>query len=338
MERRKFIRNTSLTAFSPFILSELNFDNNSIPQILPPKLKKGDTIALTAPAGAVFNSTAIDKIEKRLKDLGFKTLRGKTLFMQEGYLAGNDKLRADELNQFFADPYINGILTMRGGWGCARILDLLDYDLIQKHPKIIIGYSDITALLIAITKRTGLITFHGPVGYSSWRKFSTEQVLRTLVEGQKTKMQNPPEELSKLRTFTSGSSYGFLVGGNLTVLTSIIGTKYEPNWQNKILFLEETGEEPYRIDRMLWQLKLAGVFDQINGCVLGAFTKCEPEEPQKSFSLEEVFEQHFKAQKFPVYAGASFGHIIPKFTLPIGAKVKLDADEFYLELMEKVVR
>ncbi len=338
MERRKFIRNTSLTAFSPFILSELNFDNNSIPQILPPKLKKGDTIALTAPAGAVFNSTAIDKIEKRLKDLGFKTLRGKTLFMQEGYLAGNDKLRADELNQFFADPYINGILTMRGGWGCARILDLLDYDLIQKHPKIIIGYSDITALLIAITKRTGLTTFHGPVGYSSWRKFSTEQVLRTLVEGQKTKMQNPPEELSKLRTFTSGRSYGFLVGGNLTVLTSIIGTKYEPNWQNKILFLEETGEEPYRIDRMLWQLKLAGVFDQINGCVLGAFTKCEPEEPQKSFSLEEVFEQHFKVQKFPVYAGASFGHIIPKFTLPIGAKVKLNADEFYLELMEKVVR
>ena len=338
MKRRQFIKNTSLLTIGGLTLPSFTNSKHELLKILPPRLKKGDTIALTAPAGAIFNVSHIEKIEKKLSDLGFKTKRGKTLFIQEGYLAGSDELRTNELHQFFKDSNVNAILAMRGGWGCARILNQLDYNLIKNHPKILMGYSDITSLLIAITNKTGLIAYHGPMGYSSWKEFSTRQMLNVLVEGRPFKMKNPSNYQSDLKTLTTGKAQGELIGGNLTVVTSLLGTNHEPDWQDKILFLEETSEEPYRIDRMLWQLKLAGVFDKINGCVLGAFNKCEPEDPRKSFSLDEVINQHFKNQKFPVYQGASFGHIIPKFTLPIGLKVKLNANDFYIELLEDSVR
>lgn len=305
--------------------------------IKPKALKKGDIIALTAPAGAVFNQSHIQKIENRLAELGFKTVKGETLYKTEGYLAGSDQFRTNELHNFFKDKNVKAILAMRGGWGCGRILDLLDYDLIKSNPKIIMGYSDITSLLIAITNQTGLITFHGPVGYSSWKTFSTNQVFNTLVNGIESKLENPLDYLTDLATLTKGTTSGQLIGGNLTVLASMIGTNHESIWKGKILFLEETGEEPYRIDRLLWQLKQANVFKQINGLVLGAFTKCEAEEPEKSFSLAEVLNQHFKNTTFPVYKGATIGHIIPKFTMPIGLNVKLDADNFSITLLESAV-
>ena len=150
-------------------------------------------------------------------------------------------------------------------------------------------------------------------------------------------MKNPSDNLADLKTWSAGKSKGILVGGNLSVVVSMIGTDYETNWNNKILFLEEIKEEPYRIDRMLWQLKQAGVFKKINGLVIGSFRKCNPEEPKKSFNLEEIFEQHFKNAKFPVYQGASFGHIAPKFTLPIGVLAEIDADNFTITTIEKSV-
>jgi muramoyltetrapeptide carboxypeptidase len=337
MKRRKFIKNASLLTVGAATLSSLsNIESNS-QKIIPKALRKGDTIALVAPAGAIFNSSHITKIEKRLAELGFKTVRGETLSQKEGYLAGSDDLRTNELHQFFKDKSVSAILAMRGGWGCARILDKLDYNLIKENPKIIMGYSDITSLLIAITTKTGLITYHGPVGYSSWKEFSTKEVFNVLVSGLKYSMTNPSEYKNDLTTLTKGVAQGELVGGNLTVLASMIGTNHEPNWHNKILFLEETGEEPYRIDRMLWQLKQANVFNEINGLVLGAFTKCEPEELEKSYSLAEVLDQHFKNTIFPVYKGATIGHIIPKFTLPIGLTAKMDADNFSITLLENAV-
>jgi len=151
-------------------------------------------------------------------------------------------------------------------------------------------------------------------------------------------MKNPDDYKTDLTTLTQGVATGELIGGNLTVLTSMIGTNHEPSWTGKILFLEETGEEPYRIDRMLWQLKQANVFKQINGLVIGAFTKCEPDEPQKSFSLADILDQHFKNTKFPVYKGATIGHIVPKFTLPIGLSVKINADNFTIETLENSVK
>lgn len=312
--------------------------NDTPPKISPPALKKGDTIALTAPAGAIFNQNYIDKIEIKLKNLGFKVVKGETLQAENGYLAGSDDLRANELHSFFQSKNVHAILAMRGGWGCARLFPLLDFELIKNNPKIIMGYSDLTSLLIAITNKTGLITYHGPMGYSSWKSFSSDQVLNTLVYGNQHKIMNPPDYQSELKTYVQGTAKGELVGGNLTVVCSLLGTEFEPRWQGKILFLEETKEEPYRIDRLLWQLKLAGVFQKINGLVLGAFNQCEAETPEESFTLSEVFDQHFNELDIPVYSGAAFGHIIPKIVLPIGVLTEMDANQFSLQFLESPVK
>jgi len=336
MERRKFIKATGLLAVGVSTLSSFSSTTLLNETLKPKALVKGDTIAVMAPAGAIFNQTYIAKFKKKLQSLGFKTIFGKTVYQKKGYLAGSDDFRANEFNQFIKNKSVKAIIAMRGGWGCARILDKIDYDSIRSNPKIIMGYSDITSLLIAITKETGLITYHGPVGYSSWKTFSILQFTSILVNAKPITMHNPPN-YSTLKTLTKGVSQGELVGGNLSVLTAMIGTNFEPNWQNKILFLEETGEEPYRIDRMLWQMKQAGVFKQINGLVLGAFNKCDPEEPEKSFSLEEVLNQHFYTTTFPVYKGAAFGHIVPKFILPIGLKVEIDANKFSIKMLSPAV-
>jgi muramoyltetrapeptide carboxypeptidase len=333
MKRRKFIQKSGLLAVGSIGLSSFNY-SDLIPRLFPQSLKKGDTIALTAPAGAIFNSKQVTRIESRLVKLGFKVLRGETLNEKYGFLAGSDNFRTAELHSLFKNKTVKAIIAMRGGWGCARILDKLDYELIKSNPKILMGYSDITSLLIAIQQKTGLITYHGPVGYSSWKEFSTFNVFKTIVDGKPFEMKNPIAYSQDLETLTTGKAIGQLIGGNLTVLTSMIGTRHEPDWVNKILFLEETGEEPYRIDRMLWQLKQSQVFDKIKGLVIGAFTKCNPEDPEKSFSLAEILNQHFKDANFPVYKGAVIGHIVPKFTLPIGVNVEMDAEKFKITTLE----
>jgi len=333
MKRRQFIEKSGLLAMGSVALSSFNLIESNL-TILPKSLKKGDTVALIAPAGSVFNKKHISKIETRLKGLGFKVIKGKTLYLQDGFLAGSDEVRVTELHSFFKNKSIKAIIAMRGGWGCARILDELDYQLIKENPKILMGYSDLTSLLIDIHNKTGLITYHGPVGYSSWKEFSTFNVFKTIVDGKPFVMKNPKSHTLDLKTLTSGKAKGQLIGGNLTVITSMIGTTHEPNWKGKILFLEETGEEPYRIDRMLWQLKQAQVFKQIKGLVIGAFTKCNPDEPEKSFSLAEVLDQHFKNTSFPVYKGAVIGHLVPKFTLPIGVMAEIDADNFTISTLE----
>lgn len=336
MKRRQFIQKSGLLAVGSITLTSFKFESHPI-RIFPKKLKKGDVIALTAPAGAIFNSSKILKIKAKLNGLGFKVVLGETLYKQEGFLAGNDEFRTNELEQFFSDKSIKAIIAMRGGWGCARILDRLDYDLIKRNPKVLMGYSDITSLLVSIQEKTGLITYHGPVGYSSWKEFSTLNVFKTVMNGRPQVLKNPSTYLTDLETISKGKARGQLIGGNLTVMTSMLGTKHEPSWQGKILFLEETGEEPYRVDRMLWQLKQADVFNQINGLVIGAFTKCTPDVPSESFSLAEVFSQHFGNVNFPVFKGAVIGHIIPKFTLPIGVFVEINSELFTIETLEDSV-
>ena len=338
MKRRKFILNASAIALGAYTLSSLQQDDkNTLPTIKPKGLIKGDLIGITAPAGCIWNKAHVSKIEGILKDLGFRTKVGKTVYQQVGYLAGSDEMRANELMEMFEDNSIRAILTMRGGWGCARILDLLDYEKIKTKPKVIMGFSDITSLVNAIYSKTGLVTYHGPCGYSSWGDFSTQQVINSVVKGVPFTMENPSDNREDLKVWSSGQAQGELVGGNLTVMVSMIGTQYEPNWNGKLLFLEEISEEPYRVDRMLWQMRQAGIFKKINGLVIGSFRKCNPEEPEKSFTLSEVFEQHFKNASFPVYQGASFGHIAPKFTLPIGIKAEMDTSSFTIQTLEKSV-
>ena len=340
MKRSEFLKKSAgivagAAALSAFTTpdSEQPFPNKVVPKALVP----GDLVGITAPSGSIWNKSHIDKIETILHEQGFKTKLGATLYEQDGYLAGNDEMRAKELMEFYEDKSVKAIVTMRGGWGCARILDMLDYTIIRNNPKILIGFSDITSLVNAVYSRSGVITYHGPCGYSSWGDFTMTCVKKALISGKPFTLKNPGNYNTDLKTWVSGKAKGELIGGNLTVVVSMIGTNYEPQWENKILFLEEIGEEPYRVDRMLWQMKQAGVFDKINGLVIGSFKDCQPEEPHKSFSLEEVFEQHFAKARFPVYQGAAFGHITPKFTLPIGVLAEMDADTFSITTIERSV-
>lgn len=341
--RRKFLGAAgALTAASLLPHAELSATPFPSPpssgQILPPMLRPGDTIAMVAPAGAVFSTKHIPKFEGILKTLGFKVIKGKTLYSRHGYLSGKDDYRAAEINELFADPNVNGIIAMRGGWGCARMLDLIDYNTIAANPKVLMGYSDITALLIAITAKTGLVTFHGPVGYSSWNEFSTRYVKDILMQNNKSVTLINPSFNEDARTIVGGKATGQLYGGNLTVLQGIIGSNFVPDWNGKLLFLEETREEVYRIDRMLTTLKLAGVLDQISGFIFGKCMHCDPEFPDESLSLKEMLDEHLKPLKKPAYFGSMFGHVANKFTVPLGLEAELDADTGHIKLLGSAVK
>lgn len=340
ISRRKFI---PLIGTALVGAATISFSKNpkeelaSIAPILPKRLKKGDTIGIAASAGPIRDKKEVQEFQAVLRKLGYKTKLGKNVFGQHGYFSATDEERANEFMELIQDDEVNGIFFIRGGWGCARILDLLDYQIISRNPKVIMGFSDITALLNAITINAGIVTFHGPGGNSTWNDYSVNYINRLLRDGEKVVYQNSSADLS-IKTYTSGKAEGGFYGGNLSVLCGMVGSKYLPDWYGKILFIEDVGEEPYRIDRMLTQLKLAGVFNQISGLVLGNFRKCTPEEPHRSFTLEEVFEQHFTDAGFPVFYGAQIGHVRNKFTVPVGVKVQIDADTGTIEMSESGVR
>jgi muramoyltetrapeptide carboxypeptidase len=338
--RRNFVKSTALLSS----LALLNQSFMPLNELIAPsqkikakRLKAGDTIAITSPAGAVWEDAQIEKFVGILNGFGFNIVLGNTLKQKLGYFSGTDSDRAKELNRFFEDKNIKGIFCMKGGWGCARILEQLDYKIIAQNPKILIGFSDITTLLNAIYAKTGLITFHGPVGNSGWNDFTSDVFKSIIMNAEQSVFPTGPNAEDKIITFNKGTATGILAGGNLTVISSLIGSGYLPDWKGKILFLEETKEEPYRIDRMLTQLKLAGVFKQLNGVAIGKFVKCEAEEPLKAFTFMQVLEQHFKILTIPVFYGLMTGHIENKLTLPVGAEVIMNADSGTLELNESAV-
>lgn len=338
--RRHFIKSSGILAAASLFNPNEIISQNLISEkgkIKPPALKAGDTVAITSPAGAVWDEKQVETFTTILKSFGFKVILGKTLTEKFGYFAGTDELRAHEINELFADKNVKGIFCMKGGWGCARLLDKLDYDLIGKNPKVLIGFSDITALLIAITTKTGLITFHGPVGNSGWNDFTKAIFMNVTMKTNLFSYPENPVSENKSIMIHSGKATGELVGGNLTVLTSLIGSNYLPDLKNKILFLEEVKEEPYSIDRMLTQLKLCGVLNSISGLVFGKCAKCLAEEPLKSFTFEEVLLQHLKPLGIPVFYGAMIGHIENKLTIPIGINATMDADKGSISLEENSV-
>lgn len=343
--RRNFLIKAGLGTAGMALASTLSnaTASNNVPsegiasKLLPPRLKPGQTIAMIAPAGAIFSSRHIAKFRGILQGMGFKVHEGASLREKHGYLAGTDDFRAKEFNDLIANPDIHGIIAMRGGWGCARILDKIDYSKIQENPKVIMGFSDLTSLLIAITAKTGLMTYHGPVGYSSWGDYSKRYVERLLIDAEANViLENPAEKVPE--TLFGGKATGELVGGNLTVLAGIIGSQYLPNWTGKILFLEETREEVYRIDRMITQLKLAGVLDQINGIVFGVCNHCDPENEAESLTMKQMLTEHLQPLGIPVLTNAAFGHVNLKYTLPIGAAATLDADAGTITMNAAVVR
>ncbi|HXB39823.1 MAG TPA: LD-carboxypeptidase [Bacteroidia bacterium] len=340
-DRRQFLKVTGTVLLGGPLLSNNTIAEqilNPLQETIKPKaLKPGDTIAICSPAGAVWDDAQVQKFISIVESLGFKVKTGQTLKEKHGYFAGKDELRAEELNNFFADKEVSGIFCMKGGWGCARILDKLNYDLIKKNPKVIMGFSDITSLLIAINSKTGLVTFHGPVGNSGWNDFSTDYIKRVLMKKESVTYAYPEKDDDKPYIITPGKAKGILIGGNLTVLAGIIGSEYLPNWKNKILFLEEAKEEPYSIDRMLTQLKLASVLQNISGFVFGKCVKCDAEEPAKAFLLKEVLEQHIKPLGIPAFYGAMIGHIENKYTMPLGIEAEIDADKCGIKLLESGV-
>jgi muramoyltetrapeptide carboxypeptidase len=316
----------------------------SNPTLKPPRLKAGDTVGLINPAGATFHPDDVAIARETLAALGLNMKAGKHLLDRYGYLAGSDEARAADINDMFADREVDAIFTLRGGWGCNRLLDLLDYSSIAKHPKILMGYSDITSLLLALNAKTGLVTFHGPVGTSTWNEYSTNFVKKLLFNAEVFSMENPKETgdnlirvKDRVLTISDGRAKGKLLGGNLTVLTAMVGSKYLPDFESNILFLEDVGEDIYRVDRMLTQLKLSGILGQISGFVFGTCSKCKPGEGYGSLTLEEVLDDHIKPLGIPAWYGSMIGHIENKFTVPLGIEAEIDAGSGKISLLETAV-
>lgn len=339
LNRRQFLTSFGLLALATQV-PQVVFANSSPPTIIkPPQLKVGDTVGLINPASAT-SSEDIEDAKKTLTSLGLQYKLGTHILDRYGYLAGKDRDRAADVNAMFADRSVKAIIAARGGWGCNRILPLLDYKLIRNNPKIIMGYSDITSLLLAIYSQTGLITFHGPVGTSTWNDFTTNYVKRILFDGESVVMQNPPASNENVttpictQTITSGKAKGKLLGGNLSVLVAMVGSAYLPDWQKTILFVEEIEEEVYRVDRMLTQLKLAGILDRISGFIFGQCTSCDPKDRDKSLTLTQVLREHIQPLGIPAWYGSAIGHIKDKFTLPIGIEVEIDADAGTIKMLE----
>lgn len=344
MRRRHFIKSVS-TAAALTAIPKIYPAISQHSKIKPLRLKPDDTLGLIAP-GSYISEDELKESKDNLEKLGYKVEFNEKILSKSGYLAGTDETRANEVNSMFANDKINGIVCARGGYGCARILPMLNYDTIKNNPKILIGYSDITALLNGIYSETGLITFHGPVGISSFNDFSVTYFNEVLVHPEEklilinAKSEDEKEE-NKVSTIVSGKSVGELVGGNLSLMNSMIGTKYDFNGDGKIIFLEEIGEEPYRIDRMLTQLIQSGKFDKAAGIAMGVFKDCEPKEKNPSFStsfsLMEVLFDRLSNLNIPVIYGMSFGHVKNKFTIPIGIKAELDTISQTITLLENSV-
>jgi muramoyltetrapeptide carboxypeptidase len=310
----------------------------------PKRLAAGDTVALVAPASATFNTIELQIARESLEALGLKVLVGGHLLDRHGYLAGQDKDRAADINRFFADDAIRAVLPIRGGWGSSRLLPYLDFESIQRHPKIVLGFSDITALHMAIQAKTGLVTFHGPNGSGRWDDFSVGWVRRVLFDAEAVTLDNLHDKGEflvqtehRVQTITPGTARGRILGGNLTVLTAIMGSSFVPDFEDAILFVEDVGEDIYRIDRMMTTLKLAGVLDKLRGFIWGTCSECQPGEGFGSLTFEEIFADHVAPLKIPAWQGAMIGHRIPQFTIAEGVQVEIDATAGRIRMLEPAV-
>lgn len=298
------------------------------------KLHKGGKIGVIAPG---FQPDP-DKLEKGigyLQSLDYSVVRGKSLDAKYGYLAGTDQLRTDDIHQMYSDPEISAIICARGGWGCLRLLDKLDYDLIKNNPKVIIGYSDITTLQLAFWNQIKLPSLSGPMAAVEMGKkmesFTENHFWEQITNPESTYLFQYDADITK--NWNPGQTKGTLLGGCLSMITHLLGTPYSPDYADSVLFLEDVGEEAYRIDRYLAQLKQAGVFDKINGVILGNIIEGENTNAQKAaFTIEEVLKQYFDDVNYPVIYNFPYGHGAFKFSMPIGAQAVIDTTNNQLRI------
>jgi len=308
----------------------------------PKGLLKGDVIGIISPASAADDEKLIQSGIKYLEGLGYRTKLGKNVGKVRGYLAGTDRERVEDIHQMFGDKSVKAIFCLRGGYGAFRLLDKINYKLIRNNPKIFVGFSEITALQMAFLTRANLITFAGPMVVSNFSNeisnYTEEIFWRTIISGSK-----PDKiELSDVQIFLKSNSpqaSGLLVGGNLAVFASLLGTGYLPEIKNKILLLEEVNEPPYKIDRMFNQLKLNKVFKKVNGVILGNFLNCiEADAEKKTLTVEEVWRDYFNDLKVPVINSFPHGHIKDMLTVPFGININLNLRKSYIRIMESCVR
>lgn len=297
----------------------------SIPPLLAPALKPGDRIGVAAPAGP-FPRDRFEMGLERLKNLGFQVEIPPGVFRKNGFLAGTDEERAAGLTAMFADPNVKAVIAARGGYGCMRLLDRIDFETLSHPPKILLGFSDITALLLAFQKKTGMVGIHGPVVTSlSDADDATLSHLKGLLTGRRVFPIQPQE----MRAMRPGRVEGRLLGGNLTLLVHLLATPYVPNLDGAILFLEDVSEASYRLDRLLITLKLAGLWDNLAGVILGDFNQCGPPE-----EIRDITQRVFSDFPGPVVTGFPIGHGARNLALPVGARAVLDADAGILDIIE----
>lgn len=367
------------------------------------RLRPGDTVGVIAPAGWPSDPTEIDRALQRVRELGLVPMAGNHLRDRHGYLAGTDPNRAADVNRMFANDDVKAVLALRGGWGCARLLPYLDWNVIRANPKILAGFSDITALHMAIAARGGgFPTIHGPNIGSNWGSRSMDTFRRLVFDASLPVLEEwpggvppvvvppvqpmppvtvgpppagvppvpPPQTLpsqnlpprvgpdgqplpsvtvdgqpvaapvavNRTRTIRGGRASGRLLGGNLTVLSALVGTPYLPDFDDAILFLEDVEEAEYRVDRMLTQLALAGILGRVNGIVFGQCTRCSTANPgPNSVSLDMVLNNHFGRLRVPSFTGAWFGHISNQLNIPVGVRAEIDADAGTIRVLEAAV-
>lgn len=322
------------------------------PMTKPKALAPGDTIAIVAPAYPL-NEERIALVKKRLEEQGFKVKLMPNIFERTGFLAGPDEVRAKYFMEAWLDPEVDAVMPGTGGYGAMRVLNLLDWEAIAKHPKMLTGFSDITALHLAFQAKTNFVTFHTPnpmwglgsdngfhpqAGKYFWRNLLSSEYFDE--KGERLKegwVYDTSAATTAPLTLAPGQARGRLTGGNLSLVAALMGTPYEIETKGRILFLEDVGERPYRVDRMLSQLDLGGKLDGLAGVVLGRFSKCDPEDPAKEFTCDEVLMHYFKGRPYPVVWNYPVGHIVDNTTLPVGAMAELDADGRRLTLLEDPV-
>jgi muramoyltetrapeptide carboxypeptidase len=344
MERRDFSKyigkGAIMSAISPF------FSTTSVmqkPLIKPKALKKGDTIGLITPAGPV-SADRIEKATKNMEAMGFFVKHSNAIEARYGHLAGMDQERLADIHRQFSDPQVNAVWAIRGGYGCTRLLPYIDYALIRKNPKVLLGYSDVTALHNAIHQKTGLVTFHGPVGATTMTDYNLMHLEAVVRNGLSPHRIHASEEniakkdpVFSIEVFREGVATGILAGGNLCLLASMVGTPFQVDLRGKLVFIEDVGEKPYRIDRMLTQLLQSSNLHLAKGIILGIFEDCQPKDEQYSLSLRDTLIERLAGLGIPVIYGISFGHISNMCTLPIGIQARLDTAKQTVTLLEKAV-
>ncbi len=314
---------------------------------LPQRLSPGDTIGLIAPASAPVDPKAIDHSVAAVEGMGFKVKLARNVRKRWGFLAGGDRERAADIMQMFADRKVDGILCVRGGYGTGRLLNLLDYSVVRKNPKVFAGYSDITALHSAFAKEANLLTFHSPMAASDFIKkpgsdFARKSFLAMVTQAQPYGSIQKGYKKKTVTILRRGKVSGELVGGNICLLANLIGTRFQLSFKNKILFFEDVDEEPFRYDRMITHLLNVGLLQQVAGIAIGQNTNCEDPKAKtvKEYRqpLMDVFRDRLLPLKVPIVAGLPFGHVPDNATIPVGGYATLDAIKGDLILTSAAVK